>query len=327
MNLTSDDWERLQTLRQLFLQDASTNYWKSDRDLELYDLIYAQRISWKWDTVLQNLTTVGWQPTAQHIIDWGCGTGIASRTVAPWSGIKDVSLFDQSHLAQSFAKEKLTQDEREVSFLSQEETLEKNSLLLMSHVVSELHEEELLELARKAAVADEVIWVEPGSREVSRKLGSLRNIFQQAGHHLIAPCVHENPCPMLDQGREGDWCHFFAKPPLEIFQSSFWHDVSHKLGIDLRSLPYSYLAFSRHWKPSYPPSSERLIAHPRELKAHCKLLCCGKEGLKDRTLQRRDNTTLFRSLIKHQRAGVFEWEEHPSKESYIIGEHTGKKNK
>jgi len=294
-------------LRQRFLGNAYENYWKDRRELELYDSVYAQRIAWKWSAVLQNLSQVGWSPTSSQVIDWGCGTGIAARTVTAWSGIKQVRLFDQSPLALAFAQEALIHEGIEATKFSPDKSLGKNKLLLISHVLSELQEEESQELANLAATADEIIWVEPGSHDISRMLGSLRSIFIEAGHHLIAPCVYENSCPMLQPKHERDWCHFFAQPPSEIFQSSFWHEASRQLSIDLRSLPYSYLAFSRSWKPSHSPDTERLIAHPRALKAHGKLLCCGSSGLCERSIQKRDNPALFKRLIKNQEEGAFAW--------------------
>jgi hypothetical protein len=311
INLTNLDWERLRELRHRFLENASENYWKDPHDLELYDLIYAQRIGWKWEAVLQQLSNVGWKPCAEQLLDWGCGTGIASRRVAAWSGIQRIGLFDQSPLATAFAREKHLEEKREMFFWNEKNVFETPTLFLISHVLSELSDTELHELATLAARASEVIWVEPGSHELSRKLGSVRNIFINAGHHLIAPCVHNQPCPMFEQKNSHDWCHFFAPPPTEIFQSSLWHEASRELGIDLRSLPYSYLAFSRHHHPSAIGSKERLIGYPRALKAHGKILCCGTSGLCERTLQKRDNPALFKRLIKNQEEGIFDWQLDP----------------
>ena len=42
MKLTNDDWEKLRVLRDRFLHDASENYWATQRDLELYDLVFAE---------------------------------------------------------------------------------------------------------------------------------------------------------------------------------------------------------------------------------------------------------------------------------------------
>ena len=308
MNLTNDDWKKLQKLRDRFLHDASENYWSTQQDLELYDLVFAARIGWKWNAVLDSLTRTGWKPQSDKIIDWGCGTGIASRQVTAWSGIQHVTLVDQSPLALDFAQQQLSQTNIATHLQTPKSSLTPNSLLLISHVLGELSEEELKDLVAQASAVDEIIWVEPGSHTISRKLSQVRTLFLEAGHHLIAPCVHALPCPMLQTGAERHWCHFFAPPPPEVFQSAFWHEASRQLGIDLRSLPYSYLAFSRHHTPSWSTGEERLIGHPRSYKGYGKLFCCGSSGLHERTLQKRDNPDLFKRLIKHEEDGTFTWQ-------------------
>src|SRR5215203_3701374 len=77
------DWEVLDRLRATFLagQPATGNYWQSAVDLANYDFTYAQRIGWKWDAVLAELKLRGWSPPTGKLVDWGCGSGVASRCV------------------------------------------------------------------------------------------------------------------------------------------------------------------------------------------------------------------------------------------------------
>jgi ribosomal protein RSM22 (predicted rRNA methylase) len=186
--------------------------------------------------------------------------------------------------------------------------VEPGTLLLISHVAGELSDPELGELSKLAATADEVIWVEPGSCEISRRLSGARETLRAAGHRFAAPCTHAGTCPMLAAENERHWCHFFARPPTEVFQSPFWREVSRQVEIDLRSLPYSFLASSRLGISEWPEEAERLIGHPRERKAHSQLLCCGRGGLFDRMLQRRDEPELYRRVTKKGLDGVFAWE-------------------
>ena len=304
--MTSRDWQRLRALRERYLTDASEEYW-TERDLELYDATFAQRIGWKWDAVLADLSDLGWKPQSKRLFDWGCGTGIAARTVASWSGLRHVAVFDQSRLAMTFAVNSLRRENIEARTASLSTTVEPGTLLVLSHVVGELNDEELTRLAKVAASAEELIWVEPGSREISRRLGSVRSILQQAGHQFIGPCTHQNTCPMFAPENERHWCHFFGRPPTEIFQSAFWRRFSEEVEIDLRGLPYSFLASSRLQPPLVPPGAERLIARPVELKAHSRLLCCGAEGLSDRLFQKRTAPDLYRRILKKSLDGVFVW--------------------
>lgn len=307
MELKNKDWERLKALRNHFLNNATDNYWESEHDLELYDAIYAERIGWKWKQALASLDRLRWKPQSDKIIDWGCGTGIASRYVTKWSGIDEIGLIDQSPLAMKFAQQKLLLQKKVATSWPIEKPFSEKTLLLISHVLSELQENEIASLIEKAATAHEIIWVEPGSHELSKKLGGIREILLKQGFHLLAPCTHEGACQMLQEQHNRDWCHFFAKPPLEIFQSAFWHEASHQLGIDLRSLPYSYLVFSRESQISFPQNNERLIGYPREFKGYGKLFCCSSSHLCERILQKRDNPSLFKKFIKNKKEGTFIW--------------------
>ena len=304
--MKSRDWLRLRALRERYLTDASEEYW-TERDLELYDATFAQRIAWKWDAVLSDLSVLGWKPRAQRLFDWGCGTGIAARTVAPWSGLRSAEVFDQSRFAMTFAVNALRRENIEARARPASPTVEPGTLLLLSHVVGELSDEELVSLAEMAATAEELIWVEPGSREISRRLGSVRQILQKSGHQFAGPCTHQNACPMFEPENERHWCHFFGKSPTEIFQSAFWRRFSEEVEIDLRGLPYSFLASSRLQASPVPAGAERLIARPVELKAHSRLLCCGSDGLKDRMFQKRTAPDLYRRIAKKDLNGAFIW--------------------
>lgn len=306
-SLTSKDWQRLRTLRERYLTDASEEYW-TERDLELYDATFAQRIGWKWDAVLADLTVLGWKPQASRLFDWGCGTGIAARAVTAWTGINTIEVFDQSRLAMSFSVNSLKQQNGAARARQSPAEIEPGTLLVLSHVIGELSDAELTRLAGLAATAEELIWVEPGSREISRRLSSVRETLRQAGHQFIGPCTHQNSCPMLEPANERHWCHFFARPPMEVFQSAFWRRFSEEVEVDLRGLPYSYLASSRLQPATVPVGAERLIARPVELKAHSRLLCCGAEGLQDRVFQKRTAPDLYRRIIKKSLDGAFVWQ-------------------
>ncbi len=318
VGMKAADWQRLRVLRDRFLTDAREEYW-TERDLALYDATFAQRIGWKWDAALECLARAGWRPNAARMLDWGCGTGIASRAVAAWGGIRAAEVFDQSPLAAAFAVRALEHTRVSARRRTVEGPVEPGTLLLLSHVVGELQDDELARLAEMAATAEEVIWVEPGSREISRRLGSAREILRAAGHRFAAPCTQALACPMLEPENDRHWCHFFARPPTEIFQSSFWREFSMRLEIDLRSLPYSFLASSRLGVPSWPMNAERLIGRPRELKAHALLFCCGAEGLHERALQKRDEPDLFRRVVKKGLDGVFVWERNSEERGRVAG--------
>jgi hypothetical protein len=315
MDLTSLDWEVLDRLRETFLSDARTRgpYWHTITDLEAYDLTYAERIGWKWDAVLRELKMRGWTaPANATVFDWGCGSGVAGRRVVEFLGASNVTrlvLHDHSPLAVEFAEHRARETfpalavERASYRFLQEGTID---VLVVSHVVNELDDIGRAELTGLIARATTVLWVEPGTHEVGRALVAWREQARAAGFNLVAPCPHTAACGLLAAGRERDWCHFFAAPPSEIFANSEWVKFGQRAGIDLRSLPYSFLVLDR-WPATLPPDASRILGEPRVYKGYAKIFNCSARGVEELMLQQRADKDLFKSLKRASGPLVYRW--------------------
>lgn len=309
------DWAALDRLRAGFLQaGAQTSpYWQSASDLASYDFTYGERIGWKWDQVLRELRLRGWQPKTRTVFDWGCGSGIAGRRVIAFFGAEnfdELTLWDHSPLAVEFSEEeakrsfpKLNVVQATPGFLASDAPV---GLLVVSHVLNELPAEALAALRRVADRADAILWVEPGTHAVSRQLGALRDVLREK-FHVVAPCTHERPCPALAPGRERDWCHFFAPPPPEIFMDSNWVRFGQRAGVDLRSLPYCFVALDRGAPAQNDPSLSRVIGRPEHFKPYARLLNCDASGLADLELPKRADPALFKELERTKAPLVFRW--------------------
>ena len=73
MDWSEIDWRALARLRANFLQGSAGqgDYWQRESDLASYDATFAQRIGWKWDYVLAELSRRGWSPPRGEVFDWG----------------------------------------------------------------------------------------------------------------------------------------------------------------------------------------------------------------------------------------------------------------
>src|SRR5205814_479354 len=137
----------------------------------------AQRIGWKWDYVLEELKHRGWSPPAGELVDWGCGSGIASRAFLDHFGKKSVSalrLWDRSARAVSYATSRAQAEYPELKIVGGSGSLLANNILLISHVLTELKPEQIEALADEATKAQCVLWVEPGTYEASLTLIAVR---------------------------------------------------------------------------------------------------------------------------------------------------------
>jgi hypothetical protein len=349
MTWESLDWEVLDRLRETFLSGDKTAgpYWHTITDLECYDFTYGERIGWKWDAALNELKRRDWTPvpkpnggpssreaipaakagappepgppssTPISLLDWGCGSGIAGRRVVEFFGPETFSrlvLHDHSTLAMDFAEHRARQAfpglpiER-ASYRDLNGT-EPIGLLVISHVINELNEIARAELAGLCARAQAILWVEPGTHEVSRRLGGWREQLR-GSFQIVAPCPHQVVCGVLIPGNERHWCHFFAPPPANVYADSGWVRFGQRAGIDLRALPYSFLALDRvgaslvdahagagELRPYNDTNPSVMIGEARHYKGYAKIFNCDATGVQELMLQKRDAPVLYKEL-KH----------------------------
>ena len=320
MNWDAIDWTALGRLRTAYLSGSAggRDYWHSESDLASYDATFAQRIGWKWDYVLAELTRRGWSPPMGELLDWGCGSGIAGRAFLDHFGTQSVTalrVWDRSAAAMAFAARRARgkYPGLEVNPGSRENdgapgVTHPAFTLLLSHVLTELTPEQTEALMDLAARAQCVLWVEPGTHAVSRRLIAIRERLRER-FNVIAPCTHSAPCGMLAPGNERHWCHHFAAPPREIFTDGNWSRFARLTGIDLRDLPLSFLVLDQRPAPPLPSGAGRVIGHPRLYKAHALLLGCDATGVRERKLQQRTLPAEFRALKKSagEVLGVWDW--------------------
>jgi hypothetical protein len=296
------DWKALERLRAAFLDGTAgaQDYWRTESDLESYDQTFGQRIRWKWDYVLNELKQRGWSPPAPaaEVIDWGCGSGIATRSFLDHFDSAQSATFhlwDRSPLAMQYAAQKARETFHDIKVWLERPPEHISGTLLMSHVLTELADTQLDELLGLAAHATAVIWVEPGTYDASRKLIAvrerLRSVFQ-----VVSPCSHQVACGMLTPENEHHWCHHFAPSPPEVFMDGNWARFAKIAGVDLRSLPLSFLVLDK--RPIPQRNEVRVIGRPRVYKPYALLLGCDASGVRDYRQTKREQPEEFRRLKK-----------------------------
>lgn len=290
--MRSIDWKALQRLRTAFLDGtaAQGDYWRTETELETYDATFGQRIGWKWDYVLSELKRRGWKPPGGYVLDWGCGTGVASwKFVEHFGRVVRLYLCDRSPLAMQFAARRLKDRVREV--WQESVPPRRVDILLVSHALAEQPEPIAL-----PCDATTVIIVEPGTFDSSRRLIALRERLRSE-FFVVAPCPHQNACGLLAPGNERHWCHQFAPSPPEVFTDGDWARFARLAGVDLRSLPLSYLALDRRAPPS--GVSAQALGRARVYKAYAQVLTCEVSGIHERRITKRGAPDEFRRLRKH----------------------------
>lgn len=304
--LSEVEWKQLGVLRKTYLSENfnhKKDYWNSDDLLRLYDSTFAQRIGWKWDAILSEISNKGFFKDKQKYVlyDFGCGTGIASQKMCEFFGlnlISNVWLWDFSERAVRFAANRLRSmfPGLSVEELNEVKVPGDKWILCVSHLINELSENEFERVVKLAESADYIIWLEPGTKLHSKRLIEIRERLMGKMRPL-APCTHANICGMQSIENISHWCHFFAPVPASVFQSAFWKKFSEKMKIDLRSLPISYLVLSKESAGSnHPTRGARVIGRPRFYKGQGKFLTCDFEGVSESRLLERNDKELFREF-------------------------------
>lgn len=302
--------ELLAGLRARFLARTAgaSDYWRSEEELALYDATFAARIGWKIDAAVRAVQAIGWRPRSRRLFDWGCGSGIAARRVLhAWPQFEGAAFDDRAARAVAFAQARLRAEHSRVALA--EPRADRDTLLVLSHVLSELDATQLDALLAQVRAAGEVIWVEAGTHADSRRLIEVRErlLAEPDAPRVIAPCTHQARCGLLTPENARHWCHHYAEPPAEVFRDARWEEWSRELGIDRRALPFSYLILTRHESPALAGCA-RVIGFPREGKGHCRVLACDASGVTEPMVQKRDAPELFRALTKEREWPPMRWQ-------------------
>lgn len=325
MNGDTLDWAALDRLRARFLDASAAHepYWQSTGDLEAYDQTYAERIGWKWDAVLSELKLRGWSPQSgadaaredvsrPRIVDWGCGSGVAGRRVVRAWGTDawaSLSVWDHSPLAREFALAKAQAAFPTLPVRIWDRAAGSVDLLVVSHVLNELTSAAAAELRACIEQAVTVIWVEPGTSVVARQLQTWRDELH-ARFRVVAPCPHQAACGLNTPERERDWCHHFAPPPAGVYADRDWVRFGQRAGVDLRSLPYSFLVLDRRAHEAVEPTSlpqARVVGRPEIFKPYARVLNCDASGVNTLEVPKRTQSRLLKHLDRTKAPLLYRW--------------------
>jgi ribosomal protein RSM22 (predicted rRNA methylase) len=225
----------------------------------------------------------------QSMLDVGTGPGTAAWAATDvFQSLSDILLLDANATLISLARALAATTERlaDAGFRSGSATeLLANApgadLVIASYVVGEIDERERAHLAKTMweKTRDTLLIVEPGTPAGYARIITLRTQLLAKGAQVIAPCPHENPCPLVAP----DWCHFAQRLP-----RSRDHMLMKDADVPFEDEKFSYVALSRH--PAEMRAS-RVLAQPRVGKAAIEAKLCTVSGVAEATIPRRDKAT------------------------------------
>ena len=162
--------------------------------------------------------------------------------------------------------------------LTSDAPLEHADVVLASYVLNELAEADRLRAAARLFEAANrlLIIVEPGTPLAWKQLMQLRRELAARGAHIAAPCPHAGECPVTGD----DWCHFTCR-----VARSRLHKALKPGDAPYEDEKFTYLALT---KAPVESARGRVVRHPQIEPGRITLRICGKDGLRDLTVRKKD---------------------------------------
>lgn len=213
--------------------------------------------------------------TPKGLLDLGAGPGTALWAAAEcWPEIERATLVEASMSARSAGSALAQAHPAQAEWLSRDltaplPTLDSADLVTIAYVLDELPTDKIFALIASlwALTSGLLVIVEPGTPAGWRRMLSVREQLIAAGAHIVAPCPHQAPCPLVNP----DWCHFSRK-----VARSRLHRLVKQADVPWEDEKYIFLAASRLPRPL--TGTSRIIAPPRTASGQIRLKLCQPDG-------------------------------------------------
>lgn len=159
-------------------------------------------------------------------------------------------------------------------------------MVVMSYFLGEIEQERLEQIVLSAwkSTNGMMICLEPGSRRGFASIRHVRDILLRQGAHVIAPCTHEETCPMSAD----DWCHF----PRRVLRGEE-HRRSKAAVLPYEDEKFSYAVFCRS---AVKRAAGRLVRRPIKGSGHVLLDVCLSGEIRRITVSRKQ-----KEIYRHAR--------------------------
>lgn len=215
--------------------------------------------------------------TPASLLDVGAGPGTATWAAAEaFSSLQGFALLDANDALRTLALNLFSDSFRlrEVNYergearsaLAKADTAD---LVIASYMIGETSAVEQKTLAELMwqKTGDTLLVVEPGTPAGYARIIALRERLIAQGAHVIAPCPHDDKCPLAAP----DWCHFTQR-----LQRSRAHKQVKGAELPYEDEKFAYVALTRTPMTKRP---SRLLAQPEVSKVEISAKLCTPDGL------------------------------------------------
>jgi ribosomal protein RSM22 (predicted rRNA methylase) len=233
------------------------------------------------------------QFSPSSLLDVGAGPGtVASAARSVWPSLDAVTLLEPNAIFRGVAEELWRNAKIVAGALGG--VLPNADLVTAGYVLAELDLATIPQTARELwrAANGMLVLIEPGTPDGFARIRAARRVLIEEGAHVVAPCTHDNECPMTG----GEWCHFSQR-----LARSRDHMVVKAASVPFEDERYAYLAVSR---ARVAHTQARIIKPPVEQKPAIAFPLCDSRGLHSEAVPRRDKEQ-YRAARKKKWGDLF----------------------
>lgn len=223
--------------------------------------------------------------TPKTLLDIGAGPGTATWAAAEaFVSLDRFTSIDANVALRALARELFSRNSRlsAVRYVQGEAeaalaSVEPADLVVASYLVGEVDEAGRRVLADLmwAKTLETLLVVEPGTPAGYARIIALRAQLIASGAHVMAPCPHDNACPLISP----DWCHFAQRLP-----RSRAHMAAKSADVPFEDEKFSYVVLGR---ATVNRPRARVLAPPDVSKVAVTAKLCTPGGLVVASVPRR----------------------------------------
>lgn len=214
----------------------------------------------------------------ESVLDVGAGSGAAALAARHWFAPDRITLIERHHAMAGVARELLPEAVIRCQDFTLAQIFPPHDLVIASYALGEPAESRMTDRLWEATRVMLVI-VEPGTTRGFSFIREVRSRLLAAGAHMLAPCPHENACPLVAP----DWCHFGAR-----VERSSWHRRLKGGTLNYEDEKFSYIALARE---VWPTAAARIIRRPRHQAGLIEIEVCTPGGVQTVRAVKRERET------------------------------------
>ena len=228
----------------------------------------------------------------KSVLDIGAGTGAATWAISNVLDVEKITCLEREKAMRDIGTKLMRNNIENVEWkefdIVQNEINNKADLVITSYVINELSMSDRKKAILKMweATNDLLIIIEPGTPEGFKHILEAREILLSKNAHIVAPCVHNEKCPI---NPEDDWCSFYVR----VARSGL-HRQAKKGELGYEDEKFSYIAFSKELICERQP---RILRHPQINSGYVKVKLCTQNGIEEKTFSKKDKE-LYKKIKK-----------------------------